>query len=153
MSIKLPRVMPVVAALLLLVVIAIFPACSAKSTLSGTLLNGQNIFTKGIDSTGVVVKNNSYMMMGRNVACADCHGQQGHGGTVTIMMGRYDVPNITWAVLTGLDFNPPFNVDTVKRAIAQGLDESGEKLKAPMPQWTMSEQDLADLVSYIQTLK
>jgi len=92
-------------------------------------------------------------MMTRWFACADCHGEQGHGGTVYMMMAQYDVPNITWPELTGPDFIPPFTVDTVKRAITQGLDEKGKALDPFMPRWSMSPQDLSDLVSYIQTLK
>lgn len=131
----------------------VLPACSPTSTLTGTLLNGQDIFLTGRDASGVIPTNNSYGMMGHQVACADCHGSQGHGGTVTIMMTRYDVPNITWPELTGATYTPPYTVETVKQAITKGLDQVGEKLKAPMPQWSMSTQDLDDLVGYIQTLK
>jgi len=92
-------------------------------------------------------------MISRWFACADCHGTQGHGGTVYMMMAQYDVPNITWPVLTGSDYIPAYTVDTVKRAITQGLDQQGKSLDPFMPRWSMSTQDLSDLVSYLQTLK
>jgi len=133
--------------------IVVLPACTSSSTLTGTLRNGQDLFLTGRDASGVTLTNNSYEMMGHQVACADCHGSQGHGGTVTIMMTRYDVPNITWPELTGATYTPPYTAETVKQAITKGLDQAGEKLKAPMPQWSMSTQDLDDLVGYIQTLK
>ena len=68
-------------------------------------------------------------------------------------MVQYDVPNITWAELTGPDYTPPYTVDTLKQAITQGLDNEGKALDPFMPRWSMSSQDLSDLISYLQTLK
>jgi cytochrome c oxidase subunit 2 len=96
------------------------------------------------------------MMMQGVLACATCHGANGHGGTVNFMMQSYDVPNITWPELTGPDpdmEHPPYTEETLKRAITQGLDPGGNELEYPMPRWQMSEQDLNDLVSFIKTLK
>ncbi|RJO61985.1 MAG: hypothetical protein C4542_05090 [Dehalococcoidia bacterium] len=120
---------------------------------TGSLANGQNIFLTAVDSDGVHVTAQGFAMMSRWFACADCHGQQGKGGTVYMMMAQYEVPNITWPVLTGPDFVPPFTVDTVKRAITDGKDEKGKALDPFMPRWSMSTQDLSDVVSYLQTLK
>lgn len=86
--------------------------------------------------------------------CASCHGPQGHGGRIAIMMQTYDVPNITWPELTAQDMDhPPYTEETLKRAITQCLDPDGNPLEYPMPRWRMSEQDLNDLVSFIKTLK
>jgi cytochrome c oxidase subunit 2 len=71
-------------------------------------------------------------------------------------MWRYDVPNITWPELTGPDpdmQHPPYPVETLKRAITQGLDPGGNPLEYTMPRWQMSEQDLNDPVSFIKILK
>jgi cytochrome c oxidase subunit II len=125
---------------------------TAPSTMTGSLKNGQDIFLTAVDAFGQRINAGGFVMMGRWFACADCHGQQGHGGTVYMMMAQYDVPNITWPSLTGPDYIPPFTVDLLKRAITQGLDEKGKALDPFMPRWTMSSTDLSDLVAYIQTL-
>jgi mono/diheme cytochrome c family protein len=70
-----------------------------------------------------------------------------------MMMAQYDVANITWPALTGPDYVPPYNVDTVKQAITNGKDQQNKSLDPFMPRWTMSDQDLTDLVSYLKTLK
>jgi cytochrome c oxidase subunit 2 len=93
------------------------------------------------------------MMQGR-LACVNCHGPKGKGGTINMMMQRFDVSNITWTELTspGSD-HPPFTEEAVKRAITQGIDETGADLKYPMPRWQMSDSDLNDLVIFLKTLK
>jgi mono/diheme cytochrome c family protein len=95
------------------------------------------------------------MMMPLNLTCAECHGSEGHGGTVHFMMGTYDIPNITWLDLTasGMMDHPPYTEDTLKRAITQGLNPTGNPLEYPTPRWQMSESDLNDLVVFIKTLK
>ena len=90
------------------------------------------------------------MMMFRYVACADCHGENGRGQRIFMMMYQIDVPNITWPEL--LREIPPFTEENLKRAITQGIEPSGELLSVYMPRWQMSAGDLNDLVSYIKTL-
>lgn len=68
----------------------------------GPLVNGQDIFLTATDASGVPVIAQGFAMMTRAFACADCHGIQGKGGTVYMMMALYDVPNITWPALTVL---------------------------------------------------
>ncbi len=95
-------------------------------------------------------------MMQGPLACVNCHGPQGHGGTVTFMMQSFQVPNITWPVLSGPDpdmEHPPYTEATLKRAIAEGIDPGGDQLDGRMPRWRMSAQDLNDLVAFIETLK
>lgn len=97
--------------------------------------------------------------MMQRLACASCHGPQGRGGPVTMMMQTFEAPNITWPSLTeehdeaGEMEHPPYTEETVKRAITQGVDPAGHPLDGAMPHWSMSEQDLDDLVSYLKTLK
>ena len=126
------------------------PTSTPPSSVS--LENGEDIFQSAYDIDGVHIQANGFVMMGFWLACAHCHGEDGHGGTVYMMMAQYDVPNITWPELTGPDYNPPYTADTLKRAITQGLDEEGMSLDPFMPRWVMSDRDLGDLVSYIQTL-
>jgi cytochrome c oxidase subunit 2 len=118
--------------------------------------NGQRIYFTAENASGKLIAYSggpSSMMQGR-LACVNCHGTKGHGGTVNFMMQSFEIPNITWSELTAQDSDhPPFTDATVKRAITQGLDEVGEGLKYPMPRWRMSDSDLTDLVDFIKTLK
>jgi cytochrome c oxidase subunit 2 len=120
--------------------------------------NGQRIYNTGTSASGEPINysGGGGMMMQGNLTCAECHGQDGHGGTVNFMMQSYNAPNITWPVLTGPDpdmKHPPYTEETLKRAITQGLDPGGDPLEYPMPRWQMSASDLNDLVAFIKTLK
>jgi cytochrome c oxidase subunit II len=88
------------------------------------------------------------------LACVNCHGPQGRGGTIRTMMYSFEVPNITWPALTspGGD-HPAFTEDTLRKAITTGIEPDGQRLEAPMPVWQMSDNDLSDLVKFIRTLK
>ena len=122
--------------------------------------NGQRIYLTATSSSGEAINPEGFTMMMHRVACADCHGPEGKGGTVYMMMQSFDVPNITWSELTGQEHeegghedHPPYTEETLKRAITQGLDPAGQPLDEFMPEWQMSEQDLNDLVDFIKTLK
>ena len=71
----------------------------------------------------------------------------------------FEAPNVTWPALTeenhdegGME-HPPYTEETVRRAIAEGLDPAGKPLEAPMPRWRMPERDLDDLAAYLKTLR
>ena len=119
------------------------------------MANGKQIFDTATSDSGQPIYGEGYMMYGRYVACATCHGQDGHGGTVYMMMFQINAPNITWTELTGPDpdmEHPPYTVDTLKRAITEGIDPGGNQLEVYMPRWQMIPSDLNDLVAYIMTL-
>ena len=88
------------------------------------------------------------------LACVNCHGPEGHGGTVRMMMYTFNVPSITWPVLTSPNEDrPAYTENTFKKAITAGIESNGDQLEAPMPIWQMSDSDLNDLVAFIKTLK
>jgi cytochrome c oxidase subunit 2 len=101
-------------------------------------------------------------MMGVQLACADCHGPTGRGGAHIMHMVAMDAPDIRWSTLTEAEHgeqgdegdmeHPPYDETTFKRAVTQGLDPAGHPLRASMPRWQMSEQDLDDLIGYLKTL-
>jgi len=92
------------------------------------------------------------------MTCATCHGPDGRGGTVTMMMGTFVAPDIRYKTLTEGEHGdahepgPPYTDETIKRAITQGIDSAGEPLGWPMPRWHMSERDLNDLLEFLKTL-
>ncbi len=116
--------------------------------------NGQRIYFTATSSSGQPIIPRGFTMMMYSISCVNCHGPEGQGGTIYMMMQRFDVPNITWPALTapGQD-HPPYTEDTLKQAITEGIDPAGDQLNQFMPRWQMSSGDLNDLVNYIMTLK
>ncbi len=102
--------------------------------------------------------------MMRPITCANCHGPEGRGGRVTMMMSSFSVPDITWGKLTQEEHHeedtdkdeheehPPYTEEPLKSAITRGINPAGEPLDDEMPHWSMSGQDLDDLVGFIKTL-
>jgi cytochrome c oxidase subunit II len=106
------------------------------------------------------------MMRGGMMSCADCHGSDGRGGRVQMMMATFTAPDIRWESLTAEDHahgpgddhdgemgHPAYTEETLRRAIVQGVDPAGEPLDWPMPRWRMSEEELNDLINFIKTLE
>ena len=92
--------------------------------------------------------------MMHRIACVNCHGEDGKGGAVILMMGSIEVPDITWPELTGPhEHHEPFTEETIKQAITDGVEPNGEELDFFMPRWQMADEDLDDLIEYIKTLK
>jgi hypothetical protein len=56
-----------------------------------------------------------------------------------------------------LPFDHPFlqagHVPAARRQERQGIDPAGKPLAWPMPRWSMREDDLNDLVTFLKTLK
>ena len=92
--------------------------------------------------------------------CVTCHGEDGRGGTVQMMMGSIEVPDIRYKTLTTEDNahgeegdeHIPYTEEDIKKAITEGIEPDGGTLKMPMPRWNMSEEDLDDLIEYLKTL-
>ena len=134
-----------------IITILVFTACS-RSFAS----NGERIYFTATSDSGepITYTEGPRMMMPGNFSCVNCHGPEGKGGVIHIMMGTYDVPDITWPELTGPHMeHPPFTEETLKQAITLGIDPGGNPLEYPMPRWKMSTQDLNDLAAYIMSLK
>ena len=116
--------------------------------------NGERIFFTATSSSGKPIYSQGFTMMHGRIACANCHGTDGHGGNVRIMMTSFEAPNITWAELTGQhEDHAPYTKATIKDAIAKGLEPNGKELEIYMPRWQMADEDLDDLLSFLKTLK
>jgi hypothetical protein len=118
---------------------------------------GEQIYYTGTSSSGPRITVQMPMMGGR-MACVDCHGENGEGGTLRMMMGTVEVPNIQYEHLTevdhgeGADEHPPYNDETIKRAITEGFNPAGDRLDWPMPVWNMSDEQLNELIMFLKTL-
>lgn len=128
--------------------------------------NGERIYFTGTGNSGRPIAAEMAgmrMMHAGMMTCATCHGPDGRGGSVTMMMGTFEAPDIRWSTLTAGEHDdahdeqgedhPPYTEETVKRAIRQGLDPAGQPLDWPMPRWQLSDQELTDLVDYLKTLE
>lgn len=119
--------------------------------------NGERIYLTATSASGRPITHQMPAMMGRTrmsgMACVDCHGVDGQGGTIAMMMWRVEVPNITQQHLTEEEEDhPPYTRETIKRAITQGLDPAGKRLSWAMPRWQISGEDLNDLIDYLEKL-
>ena len=127
--------------------------------------NGERIYFTAESSSGQSITYSGSIRMMHSITCANCHGPNGKGGRVNMMMSSFNVPDITWDKLTqeehheedsGKDEHeehPPYTEETIKSAIIRGINPAGEPFDEEMPRWRMSGQDLDDLVEFIKTLK
>jgi cytochrome c oxidase subunit II len=132
------------------------PTALPQGTAAPSAANGRQIYFTTTSQRGTPITSDLQMGMmgGGMMACVTCHGPDGRGGEVTVMMQIYTAPDIRWKTLTSsaMQDHPPYTDETIKRAIIQGLDPAGNPLQYPMPHWTMSPEDLDDLVAFLKTL-
>lgn len=124
--------------------------------------NGEQIYYTGVSAkTGPIPISGGPMWVGmRGSGCVACHGVRGRGG-VPVMMGGAIPSDIRYEALTKEEHregekareHPPYTDALIKRAITQGVDPAGNSLDWTMPRWRMAEEDLADLLAYLRTLR
>ena len=127
---------------------------TAGSSGSGATSDGQRLYLTGVGVDGQAVPHSAppvsrgALMMGGG-GCGSCHGANGRGGTIQMMMGpAIKAPDITYAALIKAGFTDA----TIQAAIRDGLDETGKPLKAAMPRWQMSEPELNAMIAYLKVL-
>ncbi|MHB8867286.1 MAG: c-type cytochrome [Thermoleophilia bacterium] len=123
---------------------------------------GGEIFLYGTDGGRAIPRRGSIGMMGGSgLGCADCHGRDGRGGRVSMMMmGSFEAPDIRWSTLTSTEMehaegeaaHPPFDRDSFARALRDGVEPDGGELKSPMPRWRVSDAQVDALIEYLQGL-
>jgi ABC-type branched-subunit amino acid transport system substrate-binding protein len=88
--------------------------------------------------------------------CVNCHGQDGRGQ----VEGGIAPANIRWEELTkpsgsgaaGRRQRTAYSSTLLIRAIASGLDASGNRLDPAMPRYHLTHEQAADLVAYLEVL-
>lgn len=98
------------------------------------------------------------MMMGSYLTCASCHGPTGQGGRHTMHMTVMDAPDIRYVELAGEmeehgGEEGEYDLATFRKAVMDGEHPDGDSLDRDMPRWKMSENDLADLFTFLQSLE
>lgn len=116
--------------------------------------NGERIYFTSTSERGSAITyqggpgSGGWMMMGGQLACVSCHGPGGKGGRHGMgMMQTMVSKDIRWSVL-----QPEFDAEKFKLAVVKGQDPDGTQLKQDMPRWNISDDDLADLISFLKTL-
>jgi len=79
--------------------------------------------------------------------CAGCHGFDGLGRAE----GGVTPPEITWEALAHRR-RPPYDQQTLKRAVTLGIDPKGNAIGSVMPRYQMSLSDMASLLKYLRIL-
>lgn len=123
---------------------------------------GEQIYYTGADANGPIPRAVSGAGMMRfggmgTVACVNCHGQDGRGGRIRMMMGTIDVPDIRYSTLTTTHSVegttvPAWTDQDIARAIRDGIEPSGQALKVPMPRWDMTDAEIKDVIAYLKEL-
>jgi hypothetical protein len=116
--------------------------------------NGERIYFTATSERGTEITftggptSNNWMMGDEQLTCASCHGPEGRGGKLEMgMMQVMDAADIRWSVL-----KDEFDAEKFGLAVTQGQDPDGTQLNTDMPLWAIGDEDLADLITYLQTL-
>jgi mono/diheme cytochrome c family protein len=125
--------------------------------------NGERIYYTSTSSSGQPIGYSGSFRMMHPIACVNCHGTNGQGGRIHMMMQNFDVPDISWHKLIEEEHeeedeeeheeHPPYTEETIKIAIIKGINPAGEPLDEEMPRWKMTDNDLNDLVNFMKTLE
>lgn len=104
-------------------------------------------------------------MGGGYLTCASCHGPDGRGSVHTMMgMQTMNAPDIRWAVLAGAvegghgseseatHGSGEYNFEAFRLAVVDGKHPNDLALSTNMSRWHMSNDNLADLNTYLKTL-
>jgi hypothetical protein len=115
---------------------------------------GEQLYLSGVDADGLTITATfvgkgmpMQGMMNRHLVCANCHGQNGRGDFL-FPDGTTKSADIRWSTLAAAGYDQA----KFATAVTQGKDQSGNALSGWMPQWKISDADLADLAAYLKTL-
>ena len=135
---------------------------------------GERIYLQGILPSGAPVRSYTQAdieLSGTQVSCVNCHKQSGLGSSE----GRVQVPPIIESILFERKeigrseramrrFNtnennflmdnrlPKYTVESLRRAIIEGIDPNGRKLDLLMPRYQLSIAEADALIAYMRSL-
>lgn len=128
--------------------------------------NGERIYFTATSASGQSITPqgaNMHMMMAGG-GCVACHGADRGGGrlmprfwlsapslTAAALFGEHDEAAEAGGAAEGHGEHDSYTDDTLRRAITDGVDPGGERLDPAMPQWSMADADMTDLIAYLKT--
>ncbi len=134
------------------------PTSKRGPNLTDAETRGKEIYVKGIGPAGrdIMASLNGVEVRAAVLTCASCHGADGSGRAE----GGVTPSPIQWETLTkpyGVREpngrkHPPYTDALLTRAITMGLDPAGNRLDGAMPRYQFTQEEMADLSSYIKRL-
>ena len=123
--------------------------------------NGERIYFTGTSASGRSIspqgRGMHMQMMGGG--CASCHGGDRQGRQLRPQFWK-SAPPLTAAALFGEHGDDQaedghgdhdgYTDETLRRAIIRGVDPSEKALDPAMPRWSISEEDMGDLIAYLR---
>ncbi len=135
-------------------------ARAADADLTEAQQRGKRIYLEGTSPSEqpitVVMGEEKLPLPARAATCGGCHGHDGTGRPESGILPY----NVTWPYLTksyghvhdsGLEHGP-FTPESLKIYLRTGVYPGGERGDPSMPLYGMSEEDLDDLVAYLERL-
>jgi mono/diheme cytochrome c family protein len=96
-------------------------------------------------------------MMFARASCAQCHGSDAKGRTISYMMTSFEAPDISWTTLSqpikadNGSIEPAYDPTTFARAVTKGIDSVGGALNPPMPRWDLTTVQVEGLIAFLKT--
>jgi ABC-type branched-subunit amino acid transport system substrate-binding protein len=124
-------------------------------------LRGKQIYFDGTSPGGGKIKayigNDKIALPGSAATCGSCHGPDGRGRPELGVIPS----DITWGhLMKSYGHNhpmgrnhPAFTEASLKRSILNGTDPAGNRLDSSMPTYSMSIEDINDLIAYMKRLQ
>ncbi len=129
---------------------------------------GMRIYRAGVLPSGAALRGelrNGAQLKGADAACVQCHRRSGLGGgegqkSIRPITGKQLFAQATVSTTTeragwlsaGAQARPPYTVQTLARALREGVDPAGRTLDELMPRFDMSDADVEQLATYLQAL-
>ncbi len=138
-------------------------ACAADAD----ALAGKRIYREGLLPSGEPLRGmaqTGVVLSGGDAACAKCHRRSGLGSSegqneIRPIAGRllFSRPEIGGSARSRALFNvdavrKPYTLESLKRALREGVDPSGRQLDPLMPRFALSDAEIAPLAAYLQGL-
>jgi len=133
---------------------------AADSGMPDSERRGKQIYLEGNSPSGrpiaMAMGEQRLVLPARAVTCGGCHGHDGTGRPESGIIPH----NVTWKYLTksyghehdsGL-VHGPFTPESLKHYLRTGVYPGGERGDPSMPVYDMSDEDLDDLVAYLELL-
>jgi len=134
---------------------------SAAIALESAQARGKQIYHQGSSAAGrdieAIIGDEGVTLPASAVPCSSCHGPDGLGREE----GGLVPPDIRWSHLTknyghvhdNGRRHPAFDPAGVARALRTGMDPADNRLDRSMPLYRMADEDMADLVAYLEYLE